>query len=159
MCVCVCVCVCVCMCVCVCVHVCVCVCVCVRAGGHWQQAVEGGRVENSYEPMELPWWLSGKESTCQCIRHGFNPWSGKIPHAMEQLSPSATTTKACHPRAQVPKQEKSPQREPHAQRLESSPHSNEYPAQTKMICKKLINKKLWEWFRWKIMAAGWWQWA
>ena len=22
----------------------------------------------------LPWWLSGKESTCQCRRHGFNPW-------------------------------------------------------------------------------------
>ena len=24
--------------------------------------------------------------------HGFEPWSGKIPHAMEQLSPCATTT-------------------------------------------------------------------
>ena len=23
---------------------------------------------------------------------GFNPWSGKIPHAKEQISPSATTT-------------------------------------------------------------------
>ena len=21
----------------------------------------------------LPWWLSGKESACQCRRHGFNP--------------------------------------------------------------------------------------
>ena len=27
----------------------------------------------------LPWWLSGKESICQCRRHGFDPWSGKIP--------------------------------------------------------------------------------
>ena len=30
----------------------------------------------------LPWWLSGKESTCQYRRHmrqGFNPWVGKIP--------------------------------------------------------------------------------
>ena len=27
----------------------------------------------------LPWWLSGKESACQCRRHGFNPWGGKIP--------------------------------------------------------------------------------
>ena len=27
----------------------------------------------------LPWWLSGKESTCQCKRHGFNPWVTKIP--------------------------------------------------------------------------------
>ena len=25
------------------------------------------------------WWLSGKESACQCRRHGFNPWIGKIP--------------------------------------------------------------------------------
>ena len=24
--------------------------------------------------------------------HGFKPWSGKIPHATEQLSPCATTT-------------------------------------------------------------------
>ena len=27
----------------------------------------------------LPWWLSGKEHTCQCRRHGFDPWVGKIP--------------------------------------------------------------------------------
>ena len=33
----------------------------------------------------LPWWLSGKESACQCRRHrrcrrcGFCPWVGKIP--------------------------------------------------------------------------------
>jgi len=31
-------------------------------------------------------WLSGEESTCQCRRHGFNPWSGKISHASEKLS-------------------------------------------------------------------------
>ena len=24
-------------------------------------------------------WLSGKESDCQCMRQGFNPWVGKIP--------------------------------------------------------------------------------
>ena len=32
--------------------------------------------------FELPRWLSGKESTCQCRRrrrHRFNPWVGKIP--------------------------------------------------------------------------------
>ena len=28
----------------------------------------------------LPWWLSGKGFTCQCRRHGFDPWSRKIPH-------------------------------------------------------------------------------
>ena len=33
----------------------------------------------------------GKESACQCRRHGVDSWSGKIPHASEQLSPSATT--------------------------------------------------------------------
>ena len=26
----------------------------------------------------LPWWLSGKESTCQCRKHRFNPWVRKI---------------------------------------------------------------------------------
>ena len=28
--------------------------------------------------MGLPWWLSGKESTCQCRRCGFNLWIRKI---------------------------------------------------------------------------------
>ena len=27
----------------------------------------------------LPWWLSGKESACQCRRCGFDTWAGKIP--------------------------------------------------------------------------------
>ena len=35
----------------------------------------------------LPWWRSGWESACQCGGHGFEPWSGRIPHATEQLSP------------------------------------------------------------------------
>ena len=26
-----------------------------------------------------PWWLIGKESTCQCKRLGFYPWVEKIP--------------------------------------------------------------------------------
>ena len=39
----------------------------------------------------LPWWRSGWESACQCRGHGFEPWSGKIPHAAEQLGPWATT--------------------------------------------------------------------
>ena len=37
---------------------------------------------------ELPWWLSGKEFTCQCRRSEFK----KIPHGVEQLSPGAPTT-------------------------------------------------------------------
>ena len=40
----------------------------------------------------LPWWRSGWESACQCRGHGFEPWSGKIPHAGEQLGPWATIT-------------------------------------------------------------------
>ena len=40
----------------------------------------------------LPRWLSGKESACRCRRHGFDPWSRKVPHAAEQLSPWATST-------------------------------------------------------------------
>ena len=27
----------------------------------------------------LPRWLSGKETACQCRRHGFDPWVGKTP--------------------------------------------------------------------------------
>ena len=38
----------------------------------------------------LPWWCSGWESACQCRGHGFEPWSGKIPHAAERLGPWAT---------------------------------------------------------------------
>ena len=38
----------------------------------------------------LALWLSGKESACQCRRRGFDPWSRKIPHAVEKLSLCAT---------------------------------------------------------------------
>ncbi|KAJ8786649.1 hypothetical protein J1605_006138 [Eschrichtius robustus] len=34
-----------------------------------------------YSERGLPWWCSGCESACQCRGHGFDPWSGKIPHA------------------------------------------------------------------------------
>ena len=42
--------------------------------------------------LGLPWWCSSWESACWCRGPGFEPWSGKIPHATEQLSPCATTT-------------------------------------------------------------------
>ena len=38
---------------------------------------------SGYTTQGLPWWLSGKESTCQCRRYVFDPWSRKIPHATE----------------------------------------------------------------------------
>ena len=31
------------------------------------------------EHLGLPRWLSAKESACQCRRHGFDPWVGRIP--------------------------------------------------------------------------------
>ena len=53
----------------------------------------------------LPCWHSGLESACwaslmaqwlrihcQCRGHRFEPCSGRIPHAAEQLSPCTTTT-------------------------------------------------------------------
>ena len=38
----------------------------------------------------LPWWLSGKESTCQCRRCEFNPWVGKIPWRREMAPHSSS---------------------------------------------------------------------
>ena len=43
--------------------------------------------QNHQKPVGFPWWRSGWESTCQCREHGFEPWSGKIPHTAEQLGP------------------------------------------------------------------------
>ena len=45
-----------------------------------------------WENTGLPWWRSGWESACQCRGHGFEPWSGKIPRAAEQLGPCTTIT-------------------------------------------------------------------
>ena len=54
--------------------------------------------------MEFPWWSSGKESTCQCRRHGFHPWSRKIPRAPEQLTPRAAASEDYTLRAGVPRE-------------------------------------------------------
>ena len=95
----------------------------------------------------LPWWVSGEESICQCQRHGSNPQSGKIPQAMEQLSPCATaiepvleslgaaTTEVRTP--QSPCCKNPPQQEGHISR-EKSARCNEDPAQPKI---KLTLKK------------------
>ena len=37
----------------------------------------------------LPWWLSAKESVCQCRKLGFDPWVGKI-----------SWRRKCHPTAE-----------------------------------------------------------
>ena len=33
----------------------------------------------------LPWWLSSKESACQCRRHRFDPWVRNIPWRRKRL--------------------------------------------------------------------------
>ena len=44
----------------------------------------------------LPWWLSGKESACQCRRHGFDPWVGKMPWRRKwQPIPVFLSAKVC----------------------------------------------------------------
>jgi len=72
------------------------------------------------EGKGLPCWLHRKESTCQCKRHRFDPWSGKIPHAStsEAATREATTMRSCAPQ------------------LERSPRSSRDPAGTK-ISKKV----------------------
>ena len=54
-----------------------------------QVKIQSKTVESEIIGQRLPWWLSGKESTCRKQR--LNPWSRKIPHAAEQLSPCDTT--------------------------------------------------------------------
>ena len=56
-------------------------------GGVWWSTVHGVAKESDtterlhfhIHTLGLPWWLSGKESTCQCRRHRFNSWVRKLP--------------------------------------------------------------------------------
>ena len=93
----------------------------------------------------VPWWLTGKESTCQFRGHGFDSWSRKIPHVPQQLrpcavttepmlwSPRALTTEAVTTEACALQQEKPPQWEAWTLQLESSPCS---PQLEKTQCKQ-----------------------
>ena len=58
------------------------------------------KVKNN-KTVGLSWWLSGKKSACQCRRHGFDPWSRKVQHAVKQLSLHISTIEPLHwsPRA------------------------------------------------------------
>ena len=58
--------------------------------------MEGDKYDFPFESknqniLGLPWWLSSKEFACQFGRHGFDPWSGKTPYVLEQLSLCPTT--------------------------------------------------------------------
>ena len=98
--------------------------------------------------LGLPWWLSNKESACQCRRHGLDPWSREIPDTSKHLSPNAT---AVEPllwslgtwtiEAHAPQQEKPQQWEawaltierwPHSPQLEKNQRNNKDPAQPKI---------------------------
>ena len=85
--------------------------------------------DNNHDSLQgLPWWCSGQESACQCRGHGFELWSRKIPHAMEQQSPRATTTEARMPRAHTLQQ-----RVTHARCNQRKPaHRNKDPMQPKI---------------------------
>ena len=48
----------------------------------WQQEAKNQKAKFKKIPLMgkssasgLPWWLNGKEFTCQCRGHGFDPWS------------------------------------------------------------------------------------
>ena len=97
-------------------------------------------IQNSI--VGLPWWRSGWESACQYRGHGFEPWSGKIPHAAEQLGPWATTTEpACLEPVLCNKRGRNSERPAHhdeewpplAATREKPSHRNEDPTQPKII--------------------------
>ena len=56
------------------------------------KTLDSNKNVNTKHLGRLPWWLSGKESTCQWRRHRFDPWSRNILHAAEQLCPCALST-------------------------------------------------------------------
>ena len=83
-----------------CVHVCVCVCVCVcdrRALGERTCSWHCSHLVKDIMRTSLGiQWIR----TCLSKKgHRFDCWSRKISHAREQLSPWATATEACAPRA------------------------------------------------------------
>ena len=103
----------------------------------------------------LPWRLSGKESACQCRRHGFDPWLGKSrmlwsssagAPQLSSLCPGAweqqpePTCHSCWSLCSTTR-EATATRSPciaigsssHLPQLEQSPCSSEDPAQPKII--------------------------
>ena len=110
--------------------------------------------EKSFIPTELRCrlglpWLSGKESACPCRRHRFNPGSGKIPHATEQLtlctiatepvlqSLEAATSEPMCPNCLAPStqslrssiRESMAMRSPHTHRVAPGHHGREKPVE------------------------------
>ena len=67
--------------------------ICIAQWGKWEWTPTWNFVKTELQGV-LPCWLSGKEAACQCRRQRFEPRSGKMPHAIGQLS-LCTTTWAC----------------------------------------------------------------
>ena len=112
------------------------------------------------ERPRLPWWLSGKELTCQCRKHRLHLWSGiSLPWNHQVREPQLLKPESS--RAFALQQEWPPQWEAYVLHLESSPglqqlekslSSNEDPAQPKINNNKkqglrvdFLNKKLTGW--------------
>ena len=93
-------------------------------------------------------WFNGKESALRCKGHQFHPWSRKIPHAEEQLSPCATTAEPAFCNKRSPCNEKPTRhtrQQPSAHHKQGKPSSrNKGPAQPKIHLerKKNINQIL-----------------
>ena len=52
---------------------------CHECGPHPDHSTSGSPLTLWAITIVLPWWLSGKESTYQSRRHGFDPWVGNMP--------------------------------------------------------------------------------
>ena len=73
---------------------------------------------------QTSWLSSGQESTCQCRGHRFDSWSRKIPHAMGQLNPCATTTEpVCLPPVLHDKRSRRNEKPVHCSEEQSLPHT------------------------------------
>ena len=55
----------------------------------WSKCTSTSKRKNElwYIHIKLPWWLSGKEHSCQCRRHRFDPQVRKIPWRWEWQPP------------------------------------------------------------------------
>ena len=76
----------------------------------------------------LPWWLSGKESACQCSRHGFNPWAGKIPWRKKWQPTPVFLPGKSHGQKPGGRQSMKPQRVRHDLATEQQQCNNHIPA-------------------------------
>ena len=89
--------------------------------------------------LRLSWWLSGKESSFQRREQGFDPWSGKTPHATGGTTEPVRHNCWAHTLEPVLLNESCPS-SPHLDRKPKS--SNEDPAVPKInkyICLKIKN--------------------